>query len=264
MSPEKLSLCKLHVFSVAIIIWNLFVFRRDLELEVERIYTSYWIVVTWKRYWGVTSHFGSGLLILVTTLLSFWVPRFAKVKVKYFSFVTWPLNPSICMTFLVCNMNMLLMCHVSCGWGSLILSHHSARFGVHKPCESGDIASFICHATTWLMCNLSCGWGSLILSHHPARFGVHRPCISGDITSLIWQVTTRLMSYVTCEWGSLILSHDPAKFGVDRPCESRDNVFCSSHDHDIKMSCDIVCGVLSSYVTTLLSLRPIGREKVKV
>ena len=66
---KKNSLCKLHIFSVVIIIWNLFIFRRELQLEVEQMYTTYWIVVTWRRDWGVIWHVGSSLLILVTTAM---------------------------------------------------------------------------------------------------------------------------------------------------------------------------------------------------
>ena len=45
--------------------------RRELQLEVEQMYTTYyWIVVTWRRDQGITCHVGWGLLILVTTLLS--------------------------------------------------------------------------------------------------------------------------------------------------------------------------------------------------
>ena len=31
--------------------------------------------------------------------------------------------------------------------GPLILSHNTAKFGVHRSCESGDIPVFICHVT---------------------------------------------------------------------------------------------------------------------
>ena len=34
------------------------------------------------------------------------------------------------------------------GWGFLIQSHHTPKFGVHRSCESGDIPFFICHVTT--------------------------------------------------------------------------------------------------------------------
>ena len=146
------------------------------------MYTTYWKVVMWRRDWGVTRYVGWGILILVTTLLSLWALRLVKVKLKYFWFATWPLDRSV--TWL-------------CGWGLLTLSHHSAKFGFHRPWERGDITSLICPVTTWSMWHVTCGWDSLILSHHPDRFGVHRPCESGNITSLICHVTTWSMCYVS-------------------------------------------------------------------
>ena len=87
-------------------------------------------VAAWLRTW----HVAWGLLILtVTTLLSLWALDLAKMKIKYFWFVTCPLDR--CFTWL-------------CGWGLFILIHHPAKFGVHRPCESGDITSLICHVTT--------------------------------------------------------------------------------------------------------------------
>ena len=47
--------------------------------------------------------------------------------------VTWP--SGWCVTWLF-------------GWGSLILSHHPAKFGVHRPCENGNITYSVCHVTT--------------------------------------------------------------------------------------------------------------------
>ena len=77
-------------------------------------------VTAWSRTW----HVAWGLLILiVTTLLSLWVLRFVKVKIKYFWFATWPLYSFV--TWL-------------CGWDSLILSHHPAKFGVHRPYGTGN------------------------------------------------------------------------------------------------------------------------------
>ena len=131
-------LCKQHIFSVVKIIWNLFVFRKDLQLEVEQMWTTcYWIDVTWRHDQGVTWHFGWGLLILVTTLLSLWSLHLVKVRIKYFWFVTWLLDRSV--TWL-------------CGWGPFILSHHPAKFGIHRPWESGDVTSFNCHVTTRWIC----------------------------------------------------------------------------------------------------------------
>ena len=44
-----------------------------------------------------------------------------------------------------------LICHVThnrsvmrlCNWVSLVYSHHPVKFGVHRPCESGDITFFV-------------------------------------------------------------------------------------------------------------------------
>ena len=77
-----------------------------------------------------------------------------------------------------------------CWVGSSHSSYHPPKFGVHRPCESGDIKFFICHVTTWSIYHVTCGWSSLILSHHPARFEVHRPWESGNITPLVCYVTT--------------------------------------------------------------------------
>ena len=95
-------------------------------------------VTAWSRTW----HVGWGLLILiVTTLLSLWVLRLVKVKIKYFWFVTWPLDSFV--TWL-------------CGWGPFIPSHHPAKFGIiHRPCKSRDIASLICHVTTQSICHVT-------------------------------------------------------------------------------------------------------------
>ena len=57
--------------------------------------------------------------------------------------------------------------------GFLILSHHPAKFGAQRPCESEDITFFICHVTTCLMCHMTL-WMGFILSDHPAKFRVHR------------------------------------------------------------------------------------------
>ena len=106
-----------------------------------------------------------------------------------------------------------------CGWDPFILSHHPAKFGIHSPCESGDITSLICHVTTW---------SSLILSHHSAKFEVHRPCESGIVT-FYWFVAWPRYRSVTwlCGWGPLILSHYPAKFVVNRPYGTGNNDVCN-------------------------------------
>ena len=153
------------------------------------MYTTYWIVVTWRRDWGVTWYVGWGLLILVITLLSLQASHLVKVKVKFFWVFTWPLDRSV--TWL-------------CRWGPFTLSHHSAKFGFHRPWKRGDITSLIYYVTTCLICHVTCGWGSLILSHHLARFGVHRPCESGSITFFICHVTITSKCHMTLWVG---LSH---------------------------------------------------------
>ena len=140
--------------------------------------------MAWSRTW----HVAWGLLILTfTTLLSLWALNLVKVKIKYFWFVTWPLDR--CFTWL-------------CGRGLFILSHHPAKFGIHRLCESGDITSLISHVTTWLMYHVTFWVGSLILSHHTAKLGVHRSCESGIITFFICHVTTISKRHVTLWVGS--------------------------------------------------------------
>ena len=78
------------------------------------------------------------------------------VEIKCFWLNTWPRDR--CAMWL-------------CRWGTLILSL-PAEFGVHRPCENGNITFFICHL-------------------------MHRPCDSGDIKFLICHMTTRSMCHVT-------------------------------------------------------------------
>ena len=104
------------------------------------------------------------------------------VEIKGFRFVTWPHDR--CVTWL-------------CGLGSLILSHHSARFGVYRLCESGTTTFlFVTWSRYWRVTWLF-GWVSFILSHQPAKFGFHKLCESGDITFLICHVTRILKCHVT-------------------------------------------------------------------
>ena len=120
---------------------------------MEQMYTSYWIVVTWWRDWVITWHVGWGLLILVTTRLSFWALFLVKVKIKYFWFFTW-----------------------RCGWASLILNHHPAkRYNVFYLSRGHKIDVY-----SWLF-----RWGLFILSQHPAKFGVHRSCETGNMAFVI-------------------------------------------------------------------------------
>ena len=106
--------------SPAIMIWNLSVLKRELQLEVEQIYTTYWRAVTCQSDRVVTWHVGLGSLILVTTLLILWPFYLVKKKIKYFWSAAWPHNWSV--TWL-------------CGWRHLALSHHPthcAMFGFHR------------------------------------------------------------------------------------------------------------------------------------
>lgn len=121
----------LHIFSIVIIIWNLFGFRRELQLDLQQMYTAYLIIITWRCDRRVTWHVMLGLFILATTLLSFWAFRLVKVKIKFFRFFTWPFD----------------WCITSLEWGLLIWSLHPARFGVQRPCESENITSLICYVT---------------------------------------------------------------------------------------------------------------------
>ena len=175
-----------------------------------------------------------------------------KVEVQRFSFVTWPRGR--CVTWI-------------CRWGPLILSHHPAKFGVHRPYENGNITFFICHVTAILKSHVTlcvywevtnplclgsiglvkvgiqrfwfvtwphgrcvtwrCRWGPLILTHHFGKFGVHRSSEGGDITFLF--VTWPRYRSVTWlgGWGPLILSHHRDRFGVYRPYVTENNSVCS-------------------------------------
>ena len=77
------------------------------------------------------------------------------------------------------------------GWVSLIISYHSAKFGGHQPCGSGDILYLIFtwrqgHRVMWHY-----GWVSLIISVHPAKFGGHRRCAREEILFFVCDVTSR-------------------------------------------------------------------------
>ena len=151
------------------------------------MYTTYSVVVTWRRDRGGTWRVEWGLLILVTILLSLWTLCLVKGKTKYFWFITWPHN------WIVMWLN---------GWIFLILSHHPTKFGVHRPCESGDITFWFATWARVLCVTWLCRWSPLVLQHHPANFKVHRPCESGDITFFIYHVTMISKRHVTLWVGS--------------------------------------------------------------
>ena len=64
----------------------------------------------------------------VITLLSLGSVGLVKVEIYRLWFITWPRSWCVMQLY---------------GWGPFILSHQSAKFGIHRPCESGDIASLI-------------------------------------------------------------------------------------------------------------------------
>ena len=55
------------------------------------------------------------------------------VEIKRFWLDTWPRDQCVMWLY---------------RWGPIILSHHPAKFGVHRPCESKDMTFLICHVTT--------------------------------------------------------------------------------------------------------------------
>ena len=63
-----------------------------------------------------------------------------------------------------------------CGWGSLILGHHAAKFGIYRPCKIGIITFSICHVTTISKSHVTL-W---MWSSHPAKFGVYKPDGTGN------------------------------------------------------------------------------------
>ena len=71
---------------------------------------------------------------------------------------------------------MALVCHVTSS------SYHSAKFGGHRHCGSGDI-SLVCHAILRdQVIKASCDFMvRSLLSHHSPNFGCLRHCGNGDI-----------------------------------------------------------------------------------
>ena len=124
---------------------------------MEQMYTSYWITVTWRRDRRVTWHVGWPLFILLLPcqVCGPWG--------------LWPWERNI---FDLSRDHSVKVSRDFAG-GFLILSHHPAKFGVHRPCKSEDITFFIYHMTTWSTCHMTFWVGCLILSHHPAKFGIH-------------------------------------------------------------------------------------------
>ena len=147
-------------------------------------YVCFWraqVLTSWRPYgWGNKIFLFFHLTIQLKCHVTFWVwsPHrqlvpyqglgaigLVNVEIKRFWFVTRPCDQ--CVTWL-------------CGWSSLILSHHPAQFGVHRPCESGDTMFFTCRITTILMFHVTLWLGSTHISHHPAKSAVHRPYATGN------------------------------------------------------------------------------------
>ena len=84
----------------------------------------------------------------ISTVPSFGDHEPVNMEAKHFWFFTRPRNR--CVTWL-------------CRWGFHVVSYHSAKFGVHRPCESGDITFLICHVTTISNCHVTFWVGSLHL-----------------------------------------------------------------------------------------------------
>ena len=132
-----------------------------------RVYTTYWMVATWRRDRGGSWHVGWVLLILVTILLSLWTLYLVKDKIFLICHVTTQLkchvtlwkdfphpNSNPCwvwglytvwkcgnITFFTCQETTMSKCHVTL-W-------------VYRLSESGDITFFICHVTTWSTCHVN-------------------------------------------------------------------------------------------------------------
>ena len=70
---------------------------------------------------------------------------FVNVETKHFWFVKW--SSEWCVPWLR-------------RWGFLIVTYHSAKFGVHRPSESGDITFLICHVSTIVKCHMALWVGS--------------------------------------------------------------------------------------------------------
>ena len=137
------------------------------------------------------------------------------------------------------------MCHVTCGWGSLILSHHPATFGIHRPCESGNITPLIFHVTVSRVLST---WATTILSLGSIGFVKVEMFFICHVTTILtchvtlWVESSHPKSTACYVWGP---------YGL---WKRRYNVFYLSCDHDIEESRGFMGGVLSSYVTTLLCL----------
>ena len=148
----------------------------------------------------------------VSTLLSVGSVGLVKVDIYPFLFVKWPRGWRV--TWI-------------CGWCPFILSHHTTKFGVHRPFESENITFFICHVTKISKYHVTFWVGPLTLSYCPTKLGIHRTCESGD--SILFVTWLRYQSIIwLCGWGLLIVNDHPTKFRVHRPYETGNKTFVIS------------------------------------
>ena len=108
--------------------WQAQAFLLHLDGPVVEEIWRFWFF-TWPHNWIVMWLFGWGPIILIQHPTKFWGGG-----------VTWYVT--------------------SC---PLTLSHHTAKFGIHGSCESGNITFSICHVTMILKCDMTL-W---VASPHP-------------------------------------------------------------------------------------------------
>ena len=177
-----------------------------------QLYTTNWVVVAWRRNQG---HL---LILTVITLLSLWALNRVKVKIKYFWFVTWSRDRYLAWL---------------CGGCLFILSQQSAKFGIHRPCESGGIIPLMCHLVTWFVCRVALWVGF----PHPKW-----PCckVWGPYALWKWNYNVFYLSRdrdieVSRDF-PLNLSYHSAKFGVHRPYGTGNNGVCNIGSNSISSS----------------------------
>ena len=102
---------------------------------MEQMYSTYWIVVTWRSNWAVTWHVGWGLLFLAITLL---IVSLAPCQSEE-------------KTFLICHLTKRSKSHWLCSCGPFILSYHLCRtWALWK----WKCFLFFC-VTMWLKCHVT-------------------------------------------------------------------------------------------------------------
>ena len=109
----------------SVFFWQVQAFLLHLDALVFEQIWRFWFF-TWPHNWSFTWLFGWGCGPCECGNKTFWLD-------------TRPLD--WCVTWL-------------CRWGPVILSHHPAKFGIHWPCESGNITPSTCLVTTILKCDM--------------------------------------------------------------------------------------------------------------